>query len=195
MKKYILASLALASIMTVSAQEEVLKITMNDGTQATFAVSEIKEMSFATETPDEAQLFAGVYAGTQTMTVGGQWQYSAEISYTLTAEEDGTLTVAIPEYSLTGTMMGDLTLGAVTIKGLEYDEEKGGFYRFYANTGMTQHFKAVNNGQTTMDKDYDLGGESSILVKLDGNSITVENPFKLGAMPFPLTGDFKGTKE
>lgn len=194
MKKYILPLIAIAASLTMSAQDEMLKITLNNGTQTTIAVSDIKEMTFESVEQSEADLFSGKYTGKQKVTVGGMFTYETEVTYTLTAEEDGTLTVSIPSYTLTATMMGDLTLGAVTIKGLEYDQEKGGFYRFYANDGIKQHFTAVNNGSISFDNDYVLGGESNILITLDGNTIAVTNPFKLGAMPLSLIAVFTGSK-
>ncbi|MCM1004971.1 MAG: calycin-like domain-containing protein [Prevotella sp.] len=198
MKKHILTAVMIAASMTAYAETEVMKITLKTGEVTSIAVSDIEEMTFALEDepapePTMAEKYAGVYGGTQEITVGGQFTYSTWVEYTLTAEEDGTLTVSIPEYSLANTQMGDLTLGAVTIKGLEYDEAKGGFYRMYANDGIMQHFLAVNGGTTMFDKDYELGGESSIFISLTDKTIHVENPFKLGAMPLPMTGKFEGT--
>lgn len=185
--------------MTAFADTEVLKITLNNGNETTIPVSDIKEMNFATvadENPETtlAEQYAGVYTGSQKVTVSGQFTYETNVTYTLIAEADGTLTVSIPQYSLSETMMGDLTLGAVTIKNLAYDETKGGFYRMYANDGITQHFTAVNNGNTMFDNDYELGGTSEILITLTDKTINVNNPFKLGAMPLPLVAEFEGTK-
>lgn len=196
MKKIILATLALSAAMFASAQTEVLKLTMTDGTEHTFNVAEVKEMTFDTVgEPTMAEKFAGVYNGTQTLTVGGTWTYSTTVAYTLTAAEDGTITVSIPEYSLTGTMMGDLTLGALTITGLEYDEVQGGFFRNYGGQGLTQHFYSENNGTPGFNADYPLNETSSILITANGdNGIKVTNPFKLGAMPFPLEASYEGTK-
>ncbi|MCM1483453.1 MAG: calycin-like domain-containing protein [Muribaculaceae bacterium] len=195
MKKTILASLSMAMAITAMAQTEVLKITLNDGSEHTFNVADVAEMTFAEEELPLAQQYAGTYTGVQTVDINGMWQYQNKtVTYVITAAEDGTITVSIPEYSLDGTMMGDLTLGAITLDNLVYDESKNGFYRSYGNDGLTQHFKAVQNGTTNMDKDYTLGNESSILVTLTETGIKVTNPFKLGAMPFPLTATYEGTK-
>lgn len=195
MKNHILPVFTLLLSFTLQAQSDVMKITMHDGSTTAIPVADITEITFETEELSPAQTFAGTYTGTQKLTVGGAYTYDTPLTYTLTDADDGTLTVSTPEYNLTGTMMGDLTLGALTITGLEYDEAKGGFYRLYANDGLTQHFRAVNNGSTVFDNDYTLGGESSILIRLSGNTITVENPFKLGAMPLPLTATFEGDKK
>lgn len=196
MKKYIIGAMITMAAMTASAQD-VLKITLNDGSEQIFNVADVKEMTFeAQQTTNMVDKFVGQYTGTQTLVVGGMFSYSTPLTYTLTAGSDGTLTVSIPQYSLSGTQMGDLTLGALTIEGLTYDEEKQGFYRFYANDGLTQHFLAVNNGNTVFDNDYTLGGESSILITLnDKGGIDVANPFKLGAMPLSLTASFTSPVE
>lgn len=195
MKKILLPAIAALIASSASAQlPEMLQISLADGTTVSYPVADIDEMTFVTPDPSDASLYAGAFKGTQTLTVGGMYTYSTEVTYTITAEADGTLSVSIPEYSLTNTMMGDLTLGSLTIKGLAYDEAKGGFYRLYANDGLKQHFKAVNGGNTTMDKDYDLGGSSNILITLSDKGIEVDNPFKLGAMPLPLTAAFSGEK-
>lgn len=195
MNKYILPIAAAAIALAANAETETLKITLNNGTTTEIAVSDIKEMTFETVADTPADEISGVYAGKQQVTVGGQFTYDTDLTYTLTEESDGTLTVSTPQYSLENTMMGNLTLGAVTIKGLTYDESKGGYYRMYANDGIQQHFTAVNNGTTVFDGDYTLGGESNILVKYEAGKISVENPFKLGAMPLPLSASFEGTKE
>lgn len=193
MKSIISAALMFAAAFCASAQNEILTITMVNGTEHTFNVAEISEMTFGAATM--ADQFAGAYTGTQKVTVGGAFTYETTVTYTLTAEADGTVTVAIPSYTLTGTMMGDLTLGALTIPGLSYDYAKGGFFRDYGSDGLQQHFKAVNNGVATMDADYTLNPVSTILITANGaNAIAVENPFKLGAMPLPLTAAFEGTK-
>lgn len=196
MNKIILASLTLGCALCATAQDEVLKITMADGTEHTFNVADVRDMTFeSAAAPSMAEKFAGVYSGTQSLTVGGTWTYSTEIAYTLSAAADGTLTVEIPGYSLSGTMMGDLTLGALTITGLEYDESKGGFYRSYGGQGLKVHFYSENNGTPGMNGDFPLNDPSTILIEADGqNGIKVTNPFKLGAMPFPLEAKFEGTK-
>lgn len=43
-----------------------------------------------------------------------------------------------------------------------------------------------------MDNDYTLGSPSTILIVKGEDGISVTNPFKLGAMPFPLTSTFEG---
>lgn len=90
--------------------------------------------------------------------------------------------------------MGDLTLGTYTVKGLTYDEAKGGFYRDYKNDGLTFHFKSVSKGTTTKDQDYAFNPEkdNNILVKYDGSNVSdIVNTFQMGAMPFAIVSNFK----
>lgn len=192
MKKFYIAAIALASAAFANAQTEVLKIELNDGTFQTVPVDNIKEMTFVTE--DEPSTIAGEYAGTNSVNVGGMYTYTAHLTATIEENSDGTINFRWPSYSLAGTVMGDLTLGAVTIPNIPYDESKGGYYLDYSQLGLQQHFTAVSGGQTTMDKDYDLGATSTILIEKSENGIKVTNPFKLGAMPFPITATFEGTK-
>ena len=68
-----------------------------------------------------------------TVTVGGQFTYNNDnVTYELRRYKVGEtdkLDVAVPSYTLANTIMGDLTLGSYTVKGLVYDEEQGGYYR------------------------------------------------------------------
>lgn len=83
--------------------------------------------------------------------------------------------------------MGNLTLGTYTVKGLTYDEEKGGFYRDYKNDGLSFHFTAEQNGNKTMDGDYEFNAQkdNNILVKYNGSKITdIVNTFQMWRYAF-----------
>ena len=134
-----------------------------------------------------------------TVTVGGQFTYNNDnVTYELRRYKDGKtdkLDVTVPSYSLTNTVMGDLTLGTYTVKGLVYDEAQGGYYRDYKNDGLSFHFKAVKNGATAMDKDYEFAAEkpNNILVKYEGSNVSsIVNTFQMGAMPFGIVSVFSG---
>lgn len=134
-----------------------------------------------------------------TVTVGGQFTYTNDnVTYELRRYKDGgtdKLDVTVPSYSLTNTVMGDLTLGTYTVKGLVYDEAQGGYYRDYKNDGLSFHFTAVNGGKTTMDKDYEFAKEkaNNILVKYEGSNVSsIVNTFQMGAMPFGIVSVFSG---
>lgn len=134
------------------------------------------------------------------VSVGGSFNYqNASVTYNVRKYKDGDvekLDVEIPTYALTETVMGDLTLGTYTVKGLKYDEAKGGYYRDYLNDGLSFHFTAVYNGKTTMDGDYEFNDDNNttndILVKYSGNNIEeILNHFHMGTMPFQITSTFK----
>lgn len=135
------------------------------------------------------------------VTVGGAYTYNNDnVTYNVRRYMDGDvekLDVEVPSYSLANTIMGDLTLGKYTVKGLVYDAEQGGFYRDYKNDGLSFHFKAEKDGTTTMDKDYDFNPEkdNNILVKYEGTTIaSIVNTFQMGAMPFGIVSVFGGTE-
>lgn len=135
----------------------------------------------------------GSYSGTNTLVVGGS-PYPVNITYKVTANPDGTINLSLPEYQMEGTPMGDLTLGAYTLKNIAYDEEKGAFYSLYGE-GVKEHLTAVRNGATTMDDDYELDAASYIQVEKTENGIKVINSFKPGAMPFPIMATFETAVE
>ena len=134
-----------------------------------------------------------------TVTVGGQFTYNNDnVTYELRRYKDGEtdkLDVTVPSYSLANTIMGNLTLGSYTVKGLVYDEAQGGYYRDYKNDGLKFHFTAVQGGKTTMDKDYDFATDkdNNILVKYEGNNVSsIVNTFQVGTMPFGIVSVFSG---
>ena len=134
-----------------------------------------------------------------TVTVGGQFTYNNDnVTYELRRYKDGEtdkLDVTVPSYTLANTIMGNLTLGSYTVKGLVYDEAQGGYYRDYKNDGLKFHFTAVQGGKTTMDKDYDFATDkdNNILVKYEGNDVSsIVITFQVGTMPFGIVSVFSG---
>ena len=132
-----------------------------------------------------------------TVNVGGMFPYANEgVTYNVRKYMDGDVQkvdVEIPTYSLANTLMGNLTLGTYTVKGLVYDEEKGGFYRDYKNDGLSFHFIAEKDGNKSMDGDYEFNTakDNNILVKYSGSKITdIVNTFQMGAMPFSIVTSF-----
>ena len=132
--------------------------------------------------------------------VGGAFDYANEsVSYNVRKYMDGDvqkLDVEIPTYSLANTVMGNLTLGTYTVKGLTYDEAKGGFYRDYRNDGLSFHLTAENGGKKTMDGDYSFNDakDNNILVKYNGSKVAdIVNTFQMGSMPFAIVSRFNKT--
>ena len=132
------------------------------------------------------------------VTVGGQFRYSNErVTYNVRTYPENEVTkldVEVPSYSLTNTMMGDLAIGGYTVRGLVYDETKGGYYRNYINDGLTMYFKAEQNGRVSMEDIYPLNaGTQDIFLVYEGRQAIISNAFKPGAMPFSITSAFPGT--
>lgn len=132
-----------------------------------------------------------------TVNVGGAFNYTNDnVSYNVRKYIDDDVEkvdVEIPTYTLDNTVMGNLTLGTYTVKGLTYDEEKGGFYRDYKNDGLTFHFTAETGGKKTMDGDYSFNPakNNNILVKYNGNKVEdIVNTFQMGSMPFAIVTNF-----
>lgn len=129
--------------------------------------------------------------------VGGMFPYTNKsVTYNVRKYMDGDVQkvdVEVPTYTLDNTLMGNLTLGTYTVKGLTYDEEKGGFYRDYKNDGLKFHFIAEKDGNKTMNGEYEFNTakDNNILVKYDGSKITdIVNTFQMGAMPFGIVSSF-----
>lgn len=141
---------------------------------------------------------SGTWKGTNNVNVGGTYDYSAEnVRQSVTANADGTVSLTVPAYSLSGTVMGDITLGSYTIADIPWNEEKGAFYKEYADGSLKVHFKAVKEGTTTLDSDYlfnDKATTTYVLIKRTEAGVTIENNFSLGNMPFPITAVMDGTK-
>lgn len=194
MKKQIIAG-AMFALVAMNVNADDIKIKLTNGTVVTYNIEEVEEITFE-ETQDEpTATIAGTYSGTQSVDVGGMFTYTANIAVTIEENADGTINVSFPEYSLAGTVMGDLTLGVVTVSNIPYDETKGAYYLNYSSLGMTQHFKCVDaQGATTMDSDYVLGETSEITIEQTESGVKITNPFKLGSMPFPLSATFEGAK-
>lgn len=102
-----------------------------------------------------------------------------------TEDEQIKLDVTMNEYQLTNTAIGDLTIGSYTVKGLVYDEEKGGYYRDYTDDHIQFHFTSTNG----LDGDYELKG--NLLVEMNKtNIVSATNSFQPGNMPFPIVASF-----
>lgn len=126
------------------------------------------------------------------MLVGGSFGPYTNSSVTYDARkyiEDGItkLDVKIHEHTLPATVMGDITMGEYTVRGLVYDDEKAGFYRDYSQDGITFHFKTSQG----LDNDYGFDKGGNLLVKMNGADITYAvNSFQPGSMPFPIVATF-----
>ena len=101
---------------------------------------------------------------------------------------DGTLNLTIPEYSIEGTPIGDITVGKSVIKNIAYDSKKKAFYRVYGEDGLNIHVKVV--GSRSFEDDYAFAQDSYVLIEQTEAGIKVTNSFQPGRMPFPIKATF-----
>ena len=141
-----------------------------------------------------AGYYVKAYTDDLDVVVGNMFNYypSKQVTYNVrTYTEDGTtkLDVEVPTYQLENTVMGTLTIGTYTVKGLTYDEEKGGYYRDYMNDGLSLYFS--NGG--TMNADYSFSAGTMLVTVENGKVTNITNTFKPGAMPFDIVSTFPGS--
>ena len=145
--------------------------------------------------PSLTDEYVGEFSGQLTLNIADQYDYDTDMRIVVSKGENETLSVTFPDYTLSNTLMGDITMGNLTLENLTYDSSKGGFYLNYGEAGINQYFKAERNGTVTMDGEYRLNAPSDILVSIsEDGKITVVNSFRIGAMPMPITATFTGQK-
>lgn len=198
-----MADQAFTSKVTVDGVEKAIKgssvsgtYNMADNSLTLKAVFQYGAMPFPM-TYNIKSYYVKAVTSAITVNVGGMFPYANEgVTYNVRKYMDGDVQkvdVEIPTYKLDNTLMGNLTLGTYTVKGLTYDEEKGGFYRDYKNDGLSFHFTAEKDGNKSMDGEYgfNTAKDNNILVKYDGSKIAdIVNTFQMGAMPFGIVSSF-----
>ncbi|MFC2761409.1 MAG: calycin-like domain-containing protein [Prevotella denticola] len=197
MKKFFtLAIVSLLSTAAVQAQKVV--INKADGTQVTFQASEITNVQFVPASLTDN--FVGSYKGEDKISVGGLFSYTSSeaVTYKVTANEDGTVNLTVPEETFKKTMMGNLTLSSYTISKIPYDESKKAFIKAYKDDKIKFHLIIKDDkGAVTSDKEYTFDSricKVTITKGADGK-LTVSNTYQMGKMPFPISGTFTGTKQ
>lgn len=140
----------------------------------------------------------GQFTGKDSVNVGGQLPYwtDNQTTYTITENSDGTINVTVPEVTISGTVIGDLTIGSYTVSNLKYDAKQMSFVRAYGEDGITFHFTAKQNGTTTMDADYTFNAAiCNILVTMSNGKVYITNAYQMGKMPMPVREVFFQGKE
>lgn len=195
MKKIVLIIAIALLAVTSAVQAQTITINKVDGTKLTYQASEITSIEF---NPAEtaAQKAAGTYTGDDSLSIASTWNYkSGTCQYNITANEDGTINVIVPDQKFTGTVVGDIEQGIFTISNIAFDESRNAFYRDYSGDGLKAHVKMVSNGQTTRDADFQLNKANiTITVSEDAKTVTIVNNYTFGNMPMMMTGTFVGTK-
>ena len=143
-----------------------------------------------------ASKVAGNYSGSTSLTVGPSFgpYDAANVSYKITANEDGTINVTTPTESYAGVMMvGNLTIDSYTVKNLSYDKATNSFVRDYSKDGIKVHLKS--DGMMKLDKDYPFQATSKMIVKLGENgALTITNNYSLTGMPLSISATYTGKK-
>lgn len=193
MKKiFILAIIALTYVAAMQAQ--TVTINKTDGSTIVLQASEINNIVFEPAELTEAQKIAGTYTGKDSINVGGSLPYKADTAtdYVITANDDNTINITLPEEKFSGTMIGDLVVGTYTVKNIAWDESAQAFVRNYSKDGIKFHFKS-----SSLDNDYTLDNEKcEIKVKSNGNgTVTITNTYQMGRMPFPIYSTVVPTKK
>lgn len=146
-----------------------------------------------TETP--AEKAAGIYTGTDQVTIGGQWTYTSSADYTITANADGSINLTIGTETYENTLMGNITQGTFTIKNIPYDAKTLSFTKDYAADNLSAHV-TMKGGKTTKDQDYSIpSGTITVTPQADGSINITNKQYSYGNMPFKIDAEFTGTRK
>ena len=143
-----------------------------------------------------ASKIAGDYSGTTSLMVGPTFgPYEAtNLSYKITANEDGTINVITPKETFAEiTMVGNLTIDSYTVKNLSYDKGTNSFVRDYSKDGIKVHLKS--DGMMKLNREYTFQDTSKMIVKLGENGVlTITNSYSLTGMPMSISETYTGKK-
>ena len=138
---------------------------------------------------DKERIQEWTYTGNNTVTVDKTYD-PVTITCKVTKRENGTFEVEMPEYQLKGTSIGDLTIGAVTIKNIMYNADKASYYKVFGKDGLTMHFKA-EGGHGAMDNDYAFTEDSYIEMNQSDNGVIIVLNYSFGKMPMRIISKFE----
>lgn len=128
----------------------------------------------------DGHFFQLTYTGKNTVTVDHEYD-PVVITCKVTKNDDGTLDVEMPEYQLPNTKIGDLTIGAVTIKKIAYNEERGAYYRIFGKDRLKMDFKS-EGGMVNINGNFDFTEDSNIEVQLKDNGVLIVLDYTFPAM-------------
>lgn len=132
--------------------------------------------------------YTGNYTGTTSLNVGPLGPFvSATVGYTVTANNDGTINVVVPEEVYDNVpMMGKVTLGTYTINNLAYDENSNSYSRDYSNDGVKVLFKG---------KEVSFGATSKMVATVsEDGTLTISNNYVIGRSPMGHSAVYTGKK-
>ena len=132
--------------------------------------------------------FSGTYLGDNSYSVMGMNFTAKNTGYCFWVNSDGTYSVQVLGQKIAGTPMGDITLGAYTIDKVSFDVKTRTFSKAYSDDNIKVKYQMGGGAnKETVLSEANIKGTFGT----DG-SLQVENTFKFGVMPFPLTGIFNG---
>ncbi|HCJ46542.1 MAG TPA: hypothetical protein DHV83_03130 [Prevotella sp.] len=149
---------------------------------------------------DNTPSVAGSYTGKDELdfsVMGQSYKQSntAEVNYIVTQNNDGSISVVIPEetFDYSAVKMGNMSMGSIvqgtySVTNIPYDKAKNAYYLDYSNKASADVF--VYGAK----KNYTIT-EGKITVSFSGNKVTVVNVHKFGNMPMGMTGTFVGTRK
>ena len=136
-----------------------------------------------------ANLVAGNYSGTETMTVSGD-EDKNDVIFQFTRATDSTVDMVIPAYG-----EGMMTLPELPVKGIilaKQDEYIAGVLPINPTTGTASYSGTVKNAKGE-EKTY-VVSDFMVLYDSEKNAIMVTFKLKYGNMPFEFNGVFTGQK-
>lgn len=194
MKKVLLLLLCTIGLQTMA--QDKMRISLNDGTQMVFCVSNIKDFTFYTPAPlnivDEwvsyssgiMQIYKFYEDGTMKYGMYGvNYYYEYDGTYTL---EDKTIKYMLPAMGM-----------SFNLEVLEYDDNN-----ILCTSDYSLHRVQLNYTLTTNDKPITVGSETDVVIGVDGYVTGVENnlitPLRAGTgyalVENSETGIFKACK-
>ena len=149
---------------------------------------------------DNTPSVAGSYTGKDELdfsVMGQSYKQSntAEVNYIVTQNNDGSISVVIPEetFDYSAVKMGNMSMGSIvqgtySVTNIPYDKAKNVYYLDYSNKVSAEVLVYGNKKNYTVT-------EGKITVSFSGNKVTVVNVHRFGNMPMGMTGTFVGTRK
>lgn len=141
------------------------------------------------------QTISGTYTGKDTLafSVMGmtlKQNNTADVDYVVNQNNDGTISVVIPEetFDFTAQKMGNIVQGTYSVNNIPYDKTKKAYYLDYSGKANADVFVYGSKKNYTVT-------EGQITVSFNNNKVTVNNVHKFGKMPMVMTGTFTGTRK
>lgn len=141
------------------------------------------------------QTISGTYTGKDTLafSVMGmtlKQNNTADVDYVVNQNNDGTISVVIPEetFDFTAQKMGNIVQGTYSVNNIPYDKTKNAYYLDYSGKASADVLVFGSQKNYTVTK-------GQITVSFSGNEVTVVNVHKFGNMPMDMTGTFVGTRK